>query len=236
MKNIVFYTLLMFSISFANIGQAQITTKGIDLSYLQQLVQRKSTPKNINESSSEGLESFSFNSNPSPRPKPKHKTDLSTKVFNLKAGSDTFHVSFLEVFNKNDLRVLSAKLENSNYPLTILHKDVFTNYSQLLLEYDLLIYKYKKLEETGILVQGFQEKEIEKLKSIILLEKEKAHIIKKSRDEILTQVDYLNKELDNTVKIQTKARKRNFGKTFLTGAIGGAVGLAAGVLLMEFAR
>lgn len=217
MKNKIQYSLLVCLMGFVYLTQAQISTKGIDLTYLQQLI--KKNPKSIPSN---------YENNGSRPPQ--------TKVAYLKAGSDTFHVNFIDILSAGELRILSDTLHNSNYPLTILHKDVFSNYTELLLEYDLLTYKYTELEKTADTLQALQKREIKELKNIIALEKEKANIIRESRAEIMSQVDFLNKELDLAIKVQTKSRRRNFGKNFFTGAIGGAIGLAVGVLLMEFAR
>lgn len=219
----------VFLLLLGTIGQAQIATKGIDLTYLQQLVQ----------SNSDAVSSTS-NTNETPTPygstNQKQGYTFSQKNTSLKAGSDNFHINFMDVLNKEELKILSTQLDDRNYPLTILHKDVFANYTQLLLEYDLLIYKYVELEKTSNTLKSLQQKEIEELHSIIDLEKEKSRIMKKSRDQIMKQTKFLNQELNQSLDIEKKKNRRDRGKKFLTGAIGGAVGFAVGVLLMEFAR
>lgn len=221
----IIFTSFVFLLLFGTIGQAQIATKGIDLSYLQQLVQ--SIPDNLTSDD---------------KPVPygnigeKSTNSLQQKTTSLKTGSDNFHINFMDVLNKEELSMISTQLDDKNYPITILHKDVFATYTQLLLEYDLLIYKYVELEKTSNTLKTLQQKEIEELHSIIDLEKEKSRIMRKSRDQIMKQTKFLNQELNQSLDIEKKKNRRDRGKKFLTGAIGGAVGFAVGVLLMEFAR
>ncbi|MEN0051716.1 MAG: hypothetical protein AAF806_31920 [Bacteroidota bacterium] len=154
----------------------------------------------------------------------------------LGIGEDSFNVAYIDILNEQQLNTLPKLLEADNYPLTVLHRGVFSTGVEMMLEYDLLAYQYEELEKSCDTLTVLHEKEMQSLRSLIDLEKERADIIKQSRDELMVQMQLMNQQLTSAVAVENKSRKRTFGKNVLQTALGAAVGFATGVLLIEFAK
>lgn len=161
----------------------------------------------------------------------------ATEQFKLRSENDSlYQINYIDVISELQLRMLADTLDGSNYPLTILHKDVFSANLNLLMEYDALVYQYEGLERTCDTLKALHQREITSLRSLIDLEKERAESLKQSRDQIKTQADILNGQLKESLTIAKDNTKPPFGKQLFRGIVWGAVGFATGVLVMEFAR
>ncbi|MEM9886468.1 MAG: hypothetical protein AAF849_11305 [Bacteroidota bacterium] len=161
---------------------------------------------------------------------------IHQEQLNLKMGEDSFRVDYMDIINEQQLYNLADSLDVTNYPLTILHRGTFSTGVDMMLEYGVLTYQYEELEKSCDTLTALHQKELEGLRSIIALERERAEIMKKSRDDMMNQMNHMNEQLNVAIEIENKARKRSFGKNFLQAALGGAVGFATGVILVEFAK
>lgn len=216
MKNKSTFLTLIFC-CFSLLAFAQLKPKTLDLTHLQNL-QKKAMKRGDAQAPPIAL-----------------SNEASVDV-NLSMGQNNFQINYIDITNPGQLRKLADQLEVGNYPLTILHKDVFSAFSELLLEYDALAYQYEGLERTCDTLSALREREIESLKSIIQLEKDKSAIMESSRDQMKQQVTHLNEQLNVSIEIKKKSARRNFGKNFLMAIVGGAVGFATGIIVLEFAR
>ena len=215
-KHILFFVLLF---AYTLNGWSQIRQKSLDLTYLQELRKRTHIPNSYSHISSRTMAPI-----------------IEGKEINLRSSQDIFRINYIDILDSGHLQKLADTLDNANYPLTVLHKDVFSAYTELLLEYDALVFQYTGLEQTCDTLTALREREIHSLKNIIQLEKERAEIMRTSRDDLMVQVGHLNQQLSESIKVKKKSSKRNFGKNFLMAIVGGAVGFATGVIIMEFAN
>lgn len=219
MKPLISLVTLCLFLSFSIDAQVSPTHQRINLSHLRTL-----------KKSQAPIPSSFDNVNPG-------TPQAGTEHFRLRSENDSlYQINYIDVISDIQLRMLADTLDNRNYPLTILHKDVFSANLNLLMEYDALVYQYEGLERTCDTLKALHQREITSLRSLVDLEKERAESLKQSRDQIKAQSDILNGQLKESLAIAKDNTKPPFGKQLFRGLVWGAVGFATGVMIMEFAR
>lgn len=211
-------TLLLLGLTCQTWAQLRPNQQRVDLTHLRNLT-----------APTQSLPTEFGNTNPNLPP-------TNTEQFNLRSDTGVYQINYIDVVNEVQLGILADTLASSNYPLTILHKDVFSANLNLLMEYDALIYQYQGLARTCDTLKALHQREVASLRSLIELEKERAESLKQSRDQIKDQANVLNGQLKESLTIAKENTKPPFGKQLLRGIVWGAVGFATGILVMEFAQ
>lgn len=219
MKTLFPFCIFLFLLSFNNAAaQVDPSHQRVNLKHLKNLT---APQKNVPTS----YETASTNV---PTPSIEH--------INLRGDTGVYNINYIDVLDSTQLSLLARDLDFSNYPLTVLHKNVFSANLNLLMEYDALIYQYEGLARTCDTLRALHKREVTSLRSLVDLEKERAESLRQSRDQIKAQADILNGQLKESLAIARDNTKPPFGKQLFRGIVWGAVGFATGVMIMEFAR